>query len=203
MSRATPIPDSPREHSRAFSLVELLLVIAVLALAASLIAPAFSSLLQSSEITRGGQALADEINHARQLAAAKNRVVQLRLIRVEDGSGFNAVQIWATDPDGSMRPQNKAAVLPQSALISDRPNVSGAIAALDTGTMPPDAAALSGREYVSFQIRPNGVVVPSMPMQNLFFTIITERNAQNNALPDNYVTVQMNPLSGTALVYRP
>jgi hypothetical protein len=53
------------------------------------------------------------------------------------------------------------------------------------------------------QIRPSGIVTPILSMSNLFFTVVPASFANSSQRPANYFVLQINPLTGVPLVYRP
>ncbi len=185
-----------------FSLVELLVVVAIVGILAALTVPAMSSMMQSSDLTRGGQVVADQVNLARQTASAQNTVVELRFIQLPNRAGYSAVQLWRSDSAGGMKPVRGMFTLPQSVTIAANPPLPGVMASLPTGTMPASSTAANA-SYAAVQIRPSGQVTPVLAMSNLFFSVVPAVFANDSQLPPNYFLVQINPLTGVPLVYRP
>lgn len=188
-----------------FSLIELLVVIAILAVLLVVSKPALSSLMQGTDVSRGGELFLDQVNLARQAASAKNQVMELRLIKLRDrtGLGYDGLQLWTADSTGGMKPEKALVSLPQSVVIATN-SLSGAFSSLSNAlTMPQGVGAASGQSYSAFQIRPSGLVTPTLTMSNLFFTVVPSAFAGNSQLPANYVLVQLNPLTGAPLIYRP
>ena len=70
--------------SRAFSLVELLVVIAVIAIVAGYAVPAVTTMLKGSQLTQGSQMVVDQIALARQTALSRNRSVEVRFYKYAD-----------------------------------------------------------------------------------------------------------------------
>jgi uncharacterized protein (TIGR02596 family) len=190
---------------KAFTLVELLVVVGIIAALMAISAPMVSSLLESNNLTRGGQTVADQVNLARQVAAARNTMVEVRLIKDEQASlkGYSLVQLWLPDGSGVLQPQAKPVSLPQGIVIAEDKSVSGALAVLQTGQIPGNRGSVSGADYAFFQIRPSGVVTPTFDMKNSFLAVVSSRFADASSLPPNYITIQINPLTATPLVYRP
>jgi uncharacterized protein (TIGR02596 family) len=73
-----------RSRRVAFSLVELLVVVAVIAVIVAFAIPAANSMLRGSQLTQGSQALGDQVAFARQAAISRNRPVEIRFYRYAD-----------------------------------------------------------------------------------------------------------------------
>ena len=70
--------------SRAFSLVELLVVVAVIAIVAGFAVPAVTTMLKGSQLTQGSQTVVDQIALARQTALSRNRSIEVRFYKFAD-----------------------------------------------------------------------------------------------------------------------
>src|SRR5436190_14571461 len=68
----------------AFSLIELLVVIGIIALVITFAIPSANSMLRGSQLTQGAQQFSDQIAYARQAAIARNRPVEIRFYRYAD-----------------------------------------------------------------------------------------------------------------------
>ncbi len=66
---------------RAFSLLELLVVMAIIAIIAALTLPAFNNLGRAQSLSSAGSNLLDQFALARQTAVAQNRVVEVRFYK--------------------------------------------------------------------------------------------------------------------------
>jgi uncharacterized protein (TIGR02596 family) len=203
-----------------FTLVELITVLAILVLLAALSVPAVVSLQQSDNLSSAGQIVASQINLARQLAATTNRSVQVRLIQVPSlaPNGYCAIQIWnanltgATGSGSTIAPTigwtavSRLAFLPQTAIAaySSSANLSELLSAANivTGQMP-TGGATSNANYYAFQISPAGLVTPSLAISSSYLSIVPARNGSGASIPANYVSIQIDPQTATALVYRP
>lgn len=195
-------PGTENSARPGFSLVELLVVVAIVGLLAVVTVPALSSLMQSTDLARGGQVVADQVNLARQTASAQNTVVEMRFIELPGRTGYSAVQLWKPDSAGGMNPVRGLFTLPQGVTIAPNPPLPGVLSELPTGTMPPGSSAANAR-YAALQIRPSGQVIPVLAMSNLFLSVVPAALASEPQLPPNYFLVQINPLTGVPLVYRP
>lgn len=188
-----------------FSLIELLAVLGIIGILFALVVPSVTSMMEGSNLTQAGQTLADQVNLARQIASAKNQTVEIRLIkRPATAPGYNAVQLWSTPGTSAPKPLGKIADFPQGMVISEnKTKLSIALDKVTTSTMPDPSDSSASLIYAAFQIRPSGIVTPTLDMKNLFFTVLSAKNADATDFPNNYLMVQINPLTGNALTYRP
>lgn len=202
--------------SRAFTLTELLVAIAVIGILAALIVPTFGPLIRSSNITKASSLINDEFNLARQLALTQNRDVEVRFYRLPSRNdpsnlqfrAFRSFQLDTRDPADS-KPLGKVRHLPEGVIISDdgetfstlfknasQPGRSG------TEEIPGIAGSTP---YVSFSFRANGGTNLAPIADTWYITVYTE-NAPKNAktqLPDNYFAAQVDPVTGRVRMFRP
>ena len=187
----------------AFTLIELLLVIAIMLLMMALIVPALNGIADSMKITTASQTLIDSLRLARQNAITKNSAVEYRIFNVPSKDGgakaYRAVQSLTVDEAGVAKALDAVQYLPQSVVLSGMTTYSSLLApSLPAGT---DSA---GREYKSFRFRPDGSTdLSPVPPQKWFATIVPERAADSATLPANFITIQVNPTNGNVVFFRP
>jgi uncharacterized protein (TIGR02596 family) len=213
---------------KAFSLLELLVVMSIIGVIITLSIPTFSGVLEANSISRSSHIVIDHISQARQMAAAQNTSIEVRFARqpaampstATGATGvYNAVQLWRTDPSGGpAAPVSKLELLPTGFVVAvgagapylSPPLAPAAIPAPLSGTVDHGGTSLN---YVGFEIRPAGLI-PSMldqSLKNTFITITALRDADSTAAGlsgpsreiSNYAIVQLNPLTGSAQVYQP
>lgn len=194
---------------RAFTLVEILTVFAVVTLFAALITPAVNSLLRASNITHASDHLAGAMNFARQTATARNQPVELRLYQFGGPApSFRAFQLFAMDSENRGRPLGKLERLPGSVLIDSSKELSTLLGPIlektwTTGEPQPDLPQLGSYQTRAFQFRPDGST--SLPASGIWF--LTLHNASDGdartSPPGNFAALQIDPVTGTVSVFRP
>jgi len=184
---------------RAFTLLELLVVMAIVILLASMAVPAFNSITVGSNLNRAGQIIGDQISLARQEAVTKNREVQVRFYDVATNQSWRGIQIWRveqTDVGTNNIAVNHMITLPEGIVINPATNLSPLLTAdgslNGTGNVP---------QYKGFRFRANGATDSTVTAANGYVTL-QQANAQGNP-PKNYYTVQINPVTGKVLAFRP
>jgi uncharacterized protein (TIGR02596 family) len=202
--RATPARD-------AYTLLELLTVMAIMALLLALLVPSMAGINESNNIIRGGQLFADQVGLARQMASSRNITIEVRCITIPVRSqyGYTAIQLWSPGGASSI-PVSRMQTLPDGIAISQDPTTISSLFAnyQMSGTMPAGSTAV-GDNYVSFTINPSGMVGPvpqkgtAPNMTALNVGVLAARFAQSTTLPVNYMLVQLNPVTAAALTYRP
>jgi uncharacterized protein (TIGR02596 family) len=215
---------------QSFTLVELLVVMAVIALLMLVAVPAMTSLLEGDRLTAGAQQVADQINLARQISSSRNITVELRVLKmsgvttpgyteIELGTNSSSTNITSTPP--VWYPISRPSILPQNIAISESTTLSGAFST----TIFPAASGMpgtmtnsmygpqTGAKYYPFEFRPSGIIAPvpnATTLSNMTkycFTVVSVRFAASTytALSSfkNYAVVQLDPMTSTPIVYRP
>lgn len=201
------LSGSLRRTSRlqAFSLIELLVVMGVIVLIASLVVPSFSSIVVGTNLSRAGQIIGDELTLARQEAVTKNRDVIVRFYKwTEVGdSEWRGIQLLSEIKVGAsteVRPLGRLKTLPQGVVLDSdlSPILELPGETLENDVSPPDKEGLS---VASFRFRANGTTQPQFANDANYVTV-RNLTASGNP-PDNYYTLQINPVTGKVSTYRP
>lgn len=246
MNTRLPILHHPQSQpvrrgrpARAFTLVELLVVMSIIVIIAAFAAPAISTILRGSQLTQSSQQVIDHIALARQLALSRNRTMQVRFYKFADpetpgqvatdpSTGyFRALQTFEILDNGAAIPVSKPIRLPNSVLINESVQLStiinqtsakvyktkGDLAPSDP-TMP-DTTVGKNYEYAAFDFRSDGSTNlsaagastgSSSTKDTWFFTlhgVTVDGGGKATAKPDNYVTVQVDPVTGITRVFSP
>ncbi len=162
-----------------FSLVELLVVCAIIALIVGFTVPAATTIIRGSQLTQASQLLTDQLSFARTQALSKNRSVEVRFYKFADPEApgedktkpdtgrYRAFQAFEVLESGGTVPLNKVQRLPSSvvmneglvsSLISDKTKAgtSGSSATVPNTTAPEIPGVERNYVYVSFRYLPNG-----------------------------------------------
>ncbi len=194
-----------RGKSAGFSLVELLVVTGIIMLLAALSMMAFGSIFSGSQLSRGGNLVADTLLLARQEAVTRNQEIEVRFYRIGGGTGtwraVRVLKILETSNGQTNQAISRTVLLPDGVVFS-------AVAALSpllengsisgTETLPGYGAAA----YGGFRFRPGGATDDRINATNNFVTLVEERQ-RNGSPPPNYYALQINPLTGKISVLQP
>ena len=222
--------------SRAFSLVELLVVIAVIAIVAGFAVPAVTTMLRGSQLTQGSQMVVDQIALARQTALSKNRSIEVRFYKYADPETpgemgkkaddgvFRAIQTFEILDNGKALPINTIQRLPTNVLINEAKNSTLINELRDTNgkfTVPtdsdpeiPDTDVKREYVYVALRFLPDGStnLPPAAKDNDSWYITIHgmnvkkangETDGSTSILPDNFFTLQIDPITGSTRSYRP
>jgi uncharacterized protein (TIGR02596 family) len=161
---------------RAFSLVELLVVIAVIGIVATFAVPAVQGMLRGSSLTTAAGSLVDQMSLARQHALSKNRIVEVRFYRMADievpgeeatdpkTGHFRAFQFFEMSEAGIMVPVGKVVRMPDAIIMNPGPVLSDILMEDETRLLDavpsrdPEMARGVGHnyQYAAFKFYPDG-----------------------------------------------
>jgi uncharacterized protein (TIGR02596 family) len=166
-------------HSRlkqAFSLVELLVVIAVIGIIATFAIPAVTGMLKGSSLTTAAGLMVDQMSLARQHALSKNRIVEVRFYRFADNEvpgevaadpstgHFRAFQFFEMSEAGIMVPVGKVVRFPESIIMNPGATLSNLLMEDPTRVIDANPAkdpemprgVVHNYKYVAFRFFPDG-----------------------------------------------
>ena len=215
-----PFRSSALRHSPGFSLIELLVVLAIAGVLATLAIPTITGMMRSYQLNAASDLIMNQLAMARQAALSQSHLVQVRFYYLPDygqaPSGnktvYRAIQSFTEgDPPATGSPTltavTKIIFFPAPVVLSTNasPNLSPLLPASPTaaGSSDPSLPTYGNNyDYVSFHYKPDGST--DLVTGNNSATLIMENDPSASAgLPNNYRTIQIDPAIGTARRFSP
>lgn len=196
-------PTSRRKPASAFSLVEILAVLAIISLLFTFSMIAFNNVARSSELTGGAKQLEATISLARIHALTMGRVVELRFYRsVRQPEGDEIVrEIQAfsiangtnqpVDIRPALRLAESIAIFPEWSTLLDTP--------LIVDSNRPD------RSYWAIRIRPDAraELAPYPTTDSWYVSLASITSKAGPTPPANFAVVAIDPINSIAHVLQP
>lgn len=201
-----------RSHAAGFSLVELVIVIAIMVMLIAVATPYTLGALQSANITSAGDTLMQKLAMAQQRALTENRPVGLDFYYYTDDDikGCHAIQMVsynpATNQASPLEPPvywNKLSVVLVEGALS--PMFSINQTPVSTGQAKVNPFQSLGATYYRVIFYPNGSTSLRVPLRTAYVTLISTKHykADLSTPPSDYYTVQIDPVTGRGHSYRP
>ena len=199
---------------RGFTLLELLVVMAIILILAAAVVPSLINLFRSSRLTNASLTLMDSLNFARQTALTNNCPVELRIYKTGEESNaadlqYRAFRLFTIDDVKGIQPLANLKRFPNPVIISSGTQFSSLMTLISgTSGLPTDYPMPDKTAYIAFQFRPSGGT-SLLPIEgsgsNWFLTLLMENTPVSGAsgLPANYFTIQIDPVTGRARSFRP
>lgn len=200
---------------KAFSLVELLTVVAIIGILAALVVPAMSSVSRSYKMTASGHAVLNTLVQARQAAITRGYPVQVRIYKLPGydqptsavPSSFRALQAFVEGDPVMTNGVATAPLTPLSRAIFFSAPVEVLADKSSLLSLPQTAPqeALPGYNknysYVSFRFKPSGQADISASTSGLVLVLPTD--AREGGLPKNFRAFEVDPVTGAVRDYAP
>jgi len=196
-------------RSSAFTLVELLAVIAIIGIIAAFTVPAATRILSGSQLGQATSLVVGQLKYARQEALSQNKTIEVRFYKYIDPAApgttdaIRALQLWQTNSDGKRTAVGSIQRFPGIVVVGD----DATITKLGTDQ---DSSGLAASEkprslpgsfkFKTVQFRPDGSTTLDTASQ-WFLTLKNENQPANP--PANFATIQIQPLVGSVQVFRP
>jgi len=204
LARQNPVPPPRDGPAGGFTLVELLVVVAIMITLMVLAVPAARDITGGVRITGSAEDLIATFNNARQRASALNRTTAVRFWRADTGTGpFRSFQLYEqSDPgNATLTAADKEIRLPTGVIITENATFSPLLG-LALGT---DTTRNPARAYADVLFLPSGSI--TAPVAQAFLTLRPENASVTGGtvpgLPPNFATLQIEPFNGRPLLYRP
>jgi len=201
-----PPPPLTLRHQRAgFSLVELLLVVAVMGILMALAVPSLSSITSGRRLDLAGSQMADSLSLARQTAMARGCRVRWELARIGTPPLYQIHRLLEFRT-GGWQPSTKWTALPDAVQLSTNSLRAGLLAS-PTNTVL--AFTYQGTNYpvtttcIPITFLPDGTT-DLQPGNNNFLTLeptYATRDASGNTR--NWFSIVINPVTGRTEIFRP
>lgn len=215
----------------AFTLIEMLVVVAIVAALLAFSSPALMRTLQAAKLASAGDALMGSISEAQQVAYSRNVPVELRFFRHSGEMGgislFRAYQLFKVvvmaqgagaqvQLSEEIVPVGDLIKLPEGIVIASDNKLSPLISGEGFQDNKDDDVTYNGIQFmpdgscrkVGATVTAGGTTLASLSFASLpqsFLTVTydigTEITTQN--LPKNFYTIQIDPFTSKARSYKP
>ncbi len=193
-----------------FTIIEILIVIAVAVFITAMAVPATNAFLRSNELTSAGRLIEQSFTNARMLATTRGRRVEARLIRFNTQGQVRGIQLFIFDESGTTAtPVSAFRAFPTTITVNENSQNSTLWSSLSNKTFstndPQVPVPGAGTAYTAraIQFLPNGGLALNID-ENWFLTLQPNRDDWTTAtLPSNFYCIQIDPVLGSVRTYRP
>ena len=202
-----------RRFSRAFTLVELLVVMAIVAMLLALVGNTFRSSMKTQTLSAMATRLGNDLSYAAQWAAKENRPIEVRFYQFEDKlnpgtTTIKGYQLLSTDPaTGKKVPIHEISKLEGAVIISSNPlfttisNTGNGGIKPYSATLDPDLG-LGDYKYFGFSIRPDGSTTLGKNATWSVTMVNDPPKGTTSSLPaTDYRSVVINPFTTAVKIY--
>ena len=195
-----------RVPCHSFSLLEMLLVLAVTAIILALSMEGYAGIVQSTAVTTGADMISDLLAEGRTDAVAQNTTVEVRIYDLPPQPGatpaYDALQLHLIKSDGTT-PAAANPLLLSSWIVIDTTLSHSPLIAGNTNTATPDLTdtRLNSATRV-FHFLPDGSTDLN-PATNWFMTVRAANQSDPAHFPANWACVAIDATTGRTQIYRP
>lgn len=199
-----------------FSLVELLLVVAIVGLLSVFAISGFNQTVRGTKIASTAQGVSDALGLARNSALARNRPVQVRFYKLPDfnaNSGdspqiYRGLQIFVCDTL-STNALTKPYLFPDPVVASTDSRKSSLLQQTEVSdSTVTNVGGFRNHRYVAVTFGSDGIIrnaSAQLTTTNQWFITVQTKNdlATDATFPNNFATISVNPVTGNTKVYQP
>ena len=219
----TALPSATTWRQRAFTLIELMVVILVIGVVMSLTVPAVLSALKGNKLTIAADLLRAQLTYAQLQAQKENAPIQVRFFQYKDPtlpgsedkfrayqffrrSAFDHNDQYSTSVNKSvevMEPVTPLRKLPPPIVFADSERISTLLGLQKVrGEVPYKRNRTLNAQFVAFDFQPSGLTNLGGSKQ-WYVTLVDEKKERGAGIPDNFATVQIDPFTGSVRLIRP
>jgi uncharacterized protein (TIGR02596 family) len=199
---------NPRSETKlgGFSLLELLLVLALVGILTSVAVAGYSAMMQSAALDSASSLVEDALNEARQDAATKNITVEVRFYAVpgqgQTGLVYQVLQLHWLNADGTTPAISRPLSLPSTVVIDATASHSSLIgASCDTATPDPTDSRLNSQTRVVRFLADGSTDLTAT--QSWCLTLRAASQSDPNHFPANWFCLTLDPVTSRVQILRP
>lgn len=207
--------SSELRRSRAFSLIELLAVIAIMGILAAIVVPSIRGVSSATELSVSAASIVDTLNLARQTALSANRPVEVRFYEVprsgDQTLAYRAVGIYLIGESGPT-PVGRLTFLRNNVVMADSDSFGTLLRGLPTGQetlRSIDPTGTKSFNYRTFTFRTDGSAnlsrTTTLGGGDTWHLMLYDKSRplDGTTAPANHVTIQLLPDTGRTRTFQP
>ena len=195
-----------RVSCRSFSLLELLLVLAITTVVLALAAEGYAGMVQASAVTTGADMISDLLTEGRTDAVTQNTEVEVRIYDLPPQPGaapvYDTLQLHWIQSNGTTPPVANPLLLSSWVVIDTTATHSPLIASNLQGATPDATDARLNSSTRVFHFLPDGSTDLN-PATNWFMTVRAANQSDPAHFPSNWACVAVDAATGRTRIYRP
>lgn len=201
MNRCSP------QKVAAFTLVEILVVVAIVALVMAFAVPSVGDIVRAGYLSNAASGLVSTLAQARQSAIVQNRNVEVRFYRFSHPTTgrneFQAIQSFMATDDaaGGWKAFSRVQMLPEAVILDQRSSlIQARLGEARSGSTP--LRNVTSYDYVHFTFRPDGSTNLGGGIGQWYLLLRSIRDQEEGSpLPRDFFVVDVAPRWGQVRLY--